>query len=125
MTRERPPGAARNADNEDSSPALMEAALPVTLEDHDWSDSLDEVEVLERYASQDELLSRSANIAAAAMLQDSIVTVLSLMLELEKLSRSSNACEAFVEFAEKLGKIAAAEAEREVCAGLSEVAGEA
>lgn len=72
-----------------------------------------EVETLEAAAHAEELLRRSASVASAMMLQDTIVTVLTLLLELERLMPSPPDRSAFDEFAGRLAKAAINEVEQE------------
>jgi hypothetical protein len=73
-----------------------------------------EVQALEAAAYADELLRRSASVAAAMMLQDTIVTVLTLLLELEQLAPTARDSSVFDELASQLASTAVAEAEAEL-----------
>lgn len=84
-----------------------------------------EVETIEAAGYADELLRRSASVAAAMMLQDTIVTVLTLMLELEILMPSAPDRSAFDELASQLASAAVAEAELSDAAILAPAMGHA
>lgn len=84
-----------------------------------------EIETLEAAAHADELLRRSASVAAAMMLQDTIVTVLTLMIELESLMPTPSNCSAFNELASQLASAAVSEAELSNIAMLGPVMGRA
>ncbi len=74
----------------------------VNLFGPDEDDDLSEIEALESYASQEELLRRAAGVGAAIMLQDAMVTVLTILSQIERLTRESPGSGAFTAYAELL-----------------------
>ena len=99
--------------------------VPSANADQGLAAALVELQAIERFAFEDELLRRSASVAAAMMLQDTIVTVLTLLLELERLSPTARDSSAFHELASQLASAAVAEAELSNAAILSPAMGNA